>query len=1273
MEDRKHRLAAEKYLSLLLALIFALGYAMPASLAEDAAPNTVTHEAAVPTGDSGTSHTNSQATKESIDSSAAAGCKPEENSAATAPVSDTTACAPTSETVLPNGLKVIFLQDHAFPVVSCLSWYRVGARNESPGLTGISHVLEHLLFGEVGSFRRGEIAATIARNGGQFNGYTSDDFTTFFETLPAAKLELALKIESERMRRAVFTDRALKEEVANVEREMDADAVDGSASLSREVRALLFQAHPYHNPTIGWRNDIENITVQDLTNYYDRFYCPNNCTIVIAGDVKPRVALSVVQKYFGNLPRSAEPIPSVRVVEPEQKGERRAIVKYAGKQETLQVAYHVPGLDDADAPALVVLQRMLNSAYSGRLKTKLTANKICFQAISSFEAKKDPGFFSITCQAMPGTHDSEQKICDSLDDLIQQLKSQPPTEAEMRRARNLAELAYFTEQDGPYRAGFLLGYFETLSSWHKAVDWPQRLRSVSAADIQRVVKRYFNQDNRVVAWLSSPPPPHPATPASKPGSEGNGSTTRPTQVHSPDHARMTGYKDNDAALAPNKKQSFKYVLAEKIDQPYPEDQSADSPNDTKPAPSIKSAGVRAVGKVIGAIPEALPAAVKQLPQAVESVPTVIKSIPSAIEGIPTVVKELPSVVTGIPSAVKQIPGAIGSIPGAAVSAVKELPGAAATTIKELPGALGAMPGATANALKGMPMAIGSVAAQIGTVPGAIGKTLTQERGDKSPISRRVLRNGIRLVVFESHTVPVVQIAGAFPAGSAYEPTDRPGISAVTASVLNQGSATRGRNQASLQEEDLGLVPSQMLHFRSTADSIAFTTSCLRRDLPAQLALLADTLTSPASQDSDIERAKQEAVSQLKQADDSLESRAERALLRSVLADSSPFVPHEPWAVAKSVASLQPDAVRKFMSDHIVPGGATIVIAGDIDADSAAAAIESGLRNWASKGAPQRVHARANARHVLRTSIPVRDKTKAAIAFGELLSVSPSTPDFANLLIADALLSKHPVFSRLSRKLAADPQLSGCFDNQDFEARLQPLSNSTAWSFICAVEPNVVPLAVSTLRSEMNKLSEEGIRPEELAEMKRYLLGSLPVSGFSTLPKAADTLLQTSMNVDEGQSLFAELTGIRNATVDSVNKFIRSALNPRDCTLVVVGAPQAIKELRSHSDISSVGGGLTGAAAGGQSKDAAAAATSGQSKAPASEPAGMRLKESAPSLSGASNSTNSLDGTAPSKGAEASNADQPSKNSAMEAPALQTNAAGNSACNTPPKNTGAYSQ
>jgi predicted Zn-dependent peptidase len=1110
------------------------------------------------------------------------------------------------ELALPNGLKVVLLEDHTFPVVSCLTWYHVGARNETPGSTGITHLLEHLLFGSVGSFHKGDIAATVARVGGRFNGYTSDDFTTFFETLPSTQLELALRIESERMRKAAFNDADVLEEVANIQKEFDNESSDGNAILSREVRAMLYLTHPYHNPTMGWRNDIENLNGQTIRDYYNKYFWPDNCTIVISGDFQPNAVSTAIHKYFGSMTKAPHPVLSIKVSEPAQHGERRIVIKYPGKQEIWQSAYHAPAFDDADAPAMSVLEKLMNAPLAGRLKSRLVDAKVCTAATASFEAKKDPGYFSITCNPGGSGAVSQQKIGETVDSLVAQLRTQPVSDVELRRARNLAELAYYSEQEGPYRAGFHLGYFDTLSRWQNAVSWPERLRTVSAADIQRVSKRYLNPDNRVIAWLAGAQAPHPL-PAKPPADN-------PSPPPKTEHSRLTGYKSKDTALAPARQQAYKYVIAQaKLDdagspslpEPAAPEPTAPEPAAPEPTAAVEKAPATSVkGRVqvnnksqtskdtdrdkaaiehaIEEIPSALPTAVKdlpaaiggapgvikELPNAVEKVPTVIRNIPSAINGLPAVIKEIPGAVGSIPSAIKEIPGAIGGLPGAAASAVKSVPSAiggiptaAATTLKELPGTIGAIPGAAASAIKNMPGAIGSLAVQVGTMPGAAVNRIGGARTETLPAFRKVLKNGINLVVFETHLTPVVQVEGAIQAGTAYDPVGKVGLSETVSSLLNLGTSKRARVQVLTQQEDLGMSPGQMLKFRATTDSIKFSTCCLSRDLVNQLGLLAETLSSPASTDTDVDHAKQDLVNQLKAGEDTLGDKAQRALMRSLLAPSSPFCPQEPVDLLREVPAVQPAEISKFLGNHVVPGAVTIVVAGDVNPEHVCKLAEDAFAGWTGKGTHQRLSARANLHQVLRTAVPSKDKSQALIGFGQLLPISRTGPEFGNLLIADAVLSNHPIFSRLNQKIAKQPELARAFGDETIETAVKPLSNALAWSFIISVEPNAVPVAVKAITQELKELADSGITAQELTEVKRYLLGALPVRSMSTVGDVASTLLETCIHSGEGEGMFAELNTVRSANVDSVNKTIRNALKPDQATMVIVGSPQSIRAVR----------------------------------------------------------------------------------------------------------------
>jgi predicted Zn-dependent peptidase len=403
------------------------------------------------------------------------------------------------ELTLANGLKVILLEDRSFPVVTTMVFYRVGSRNEPLGETGLSHMVEHLLFDKVGRFRKGEIAATIARNGGMFNGFTSDDFTVFFETINPTKLSMALEIESERMHSASFGPDDVRGEIKRIEKELDQEAKDPVVLLNKEVRSAAFQLHPYKNPTIGWRSDVQKLTYEDARHHYKEYYHPGNATLVIVGDFSTKAAVAQVEKYFARLPRS-QSAKTVRVVEPQQRAERRVYTKYGGNTDAVSMAYHSCGFLDADAAPLAVLEKLLFSGIGGRLKTRLIDTKIANSARCTFEVKHDPGLFTVNLNSTPGT--SAQKVIESFESVIEQLKNAPVGEAELKRARNHAEFYVMSERDGPYRTAFHLGYAESVDNWRAAFGWFAKVRAVSSADIQRVAKRYFVSENRVLGVLS---------------------------------------------------------------------------------------------------------------------------------------------------------------------------------------------------------------------------------------------------------------------------------------------------------------------------------------------------------------------------------------------------------------------------------------------------------------------------------------------------------------------------------------------------------------------------------------------------------------------------------------------------------------------------------------------------------------------------------------------------------------------------------------------------
>jgi hypothetical protein len=285
------------------------------------------------------------------------------------------------EMVLANGLKVLLLEEHSFPVVTSMVVYRVGSRNENLGETGLSHLVEHLLFEKVGRYRKGELAATIARNGGMFNGFTSDDFTVFFETLSPAKLPIALRIEADRMHSATFTAEDVQAEIKRIEKELDTEAKDAANLLNKEVRSAAFQLHPYKNPTIGWRSDVQKLTLDDVKRHYRDYYQPSNATLVIVGDFDTKAQVAQVQKYLGQVKLSHRE----RCVWLNRLSGRNGVFS----EVCWQFRCEWPTTPPIFKTLMLLLCCLRNCWFwcQWRLKTKSLTQNCC-----TFEAKRDPGF-----------------------------------------------------------------------------------------------------------------------------------------------------------------------------------------------------------------------------------------------------------------------------------------------------------------------------------------------------------------------------------------------------------------------------------------------------------------------------------------------------------------------------------------------------------------------------------------------------------------------------------------------------------------------------------------------------------------------------------------------------------------------------------------------------------------------------------------------------------------------------------------------------------------
>jgi len=449
--------------------------------------------------------------------------------------------SPVFEAVLANGLKVLIQETRGAPVVSFMVWYKVGSRNESTGMTGISHLLEHMMFKGTPKYGKGEIARLLQRNGASFNAGTSLDYTNYFEVLASDRLELAMEIEADRMTNALIPEEEHRLEMTVVHSELERNEDDPHRALYTELFAQAFQAHPYHWPTIGWRSDVEAIRTEQIRDYYRSHYLPNNATVVIVGDASRDEALALVEKHFGLIERGPEP-PPVVTVEPPQIGERRFKIRKPGDTRYLMVAYKAPALTDPDTYALDVLGMILGHGKASRLYQALVEGGLATDAEAANETARDPLFFIAEATAAPGVplDRLERALLEEAD----RMKAEPPSQGELSRVKKQIQASFTYSRDSVRSLAQQLGYYETVGSYRYLDTYLDLIAKVTPEDIQRVARGYLLDDSRTVGHYD--PLPLDGVPSAGYARGAGGPRGGPGRIRRPAENR---YRERDAGSA----------------------------------------------------------------------------------------------------------------------------------------------------------------------------------------------------------------------------------------------------------------------------------------------------------------------------------------------------------------------------------------------------------------------------------------------------------------------------------------------------------------------------------------------------------------------------------------------------------------------------------------------------------------------------------------------------------------------------------------------------
>ncbi len=426
------------------------------------------------------------------------------------PASQGIAAGDTAERKLENGMRVIVKTDQRAPVVVVMVLYQVGSVDEVNGATGLAHVLEHMMFKGTASTPAGEYSRAIAGAGGRDNAFTSNDYTGYFAVLQKSRLELALRLEADRMANLTLSPEEFAKEIKVVMEERRLRTDDRPRALVYEqLMATALTAHPYRKPVIGWMNDIENLRVEDTRDFYRKWYAPNNATLVVVGDVEPDDVVALAQKYFGPIPARALPERKPQE-EPAQLGLKRVSVKAPAELPYVLMAFRGPALRDPERDwepyALDMLAAVLDGSEAARLnRTLVREEKIANSADASYDSvARGPGFFYLSATPTPGRSaaDVEQALRREMAKIIEKGVSQE----ELDRVKAQAVAAQVFERDSMFFQARQIASLESAGISHRTLDLQlKKLREVTPEQVQEVARKYFRDDVLTIATLDPQP------------------------------------------------------------------------------------------------------------------------------------------------------------------------------------------------------------------------------------------------------------------------------------------------------------------------------------------------------------------------------------------------------------------------------------------------------------------------------------------------------------------------------------------------------------------------------------------------------------------------------------------------------------------------------------------------------------------------------------------------------------------------------------------------
>lgn len=404
---------------------------------------------------------------------------------------------------LKNGMKFLVVEDNSIPNANMYLFYRVGSRNEHQGITGLSHFFEHMMFNGAKKYGPKLFDQTMEFNGGANNAYTTENVTVYTNWFPSSATEVIFDLEGDRIATLSIDPKMVESERGVVLSERSTSLENSPWSLlSQSLQATAFQEHPYHWPVIGYEDDMKNWTQTDLERYFKTYYAPNNCVVVVSGNIKMEDVKKLAEKYIEPIPAQPSP-PAVHIVEPPQTGERRITVQKDVATPYLMIGYHVPEAKNEDYYSLVILSDILSSGNSSRLYAALVDKKqIATTVFSSYDQSFDPTLFQVYATAAKGINEADLEK--AVYEEIERIKKDGISEMELQKIKNQKLIEFYSQVETINGKSNNIGTYEVFfGDYKKMFDAPAAFNKVTVADVKKVAQKYFLKSNRTVGVLKS--------------------------------------------------------------------------------------------------------------------------------------------------------------------------------------------------------------------------------------------------------------------------------------------------------------------------------------------------------------------------------------------------------------------------------------------------------------------------------------------------------------------------------------------------------------------------------------------------------------------------------------------------------------------------------------------------------------------------------------------------------------------------------------------------